>query len=345
MARKPHRADEAHHRPESQHRPDSHRRARVEVEFDEQTVLGTLFGQFDTNLVHIENRLGVYISARGNRVLIEGPDDSVARAREVLKGMHQRLLSGQDLDSGAVDSLIAMSVEPTLEGIITGAPGGAPPIMIRTRKKTIVPRSATQIEYMRALISHDVIFALGPAGTGKTYVAVAQAVAQLISGSVQRLILSRPAVEAGERLGFLPGDMKEKVDPYLRPLYDALYDCMPPEQVERRIASGEIEIAPIAFMRGRTLADAFVILDEAQNTTPAQMKMFLTRFGQNSRMVVCGDPKQVDLPGGVGASGLNDAVQRLEGVEGIATVRFNTADVVRHPIVGRIVEAYEGKDA
>ncbi|CAM4077043.1 Phosphate starvation-inducible protein PhoH [Novosphingobium lubricantis] len=340
MARKLPRATE-----EAPHRPDQHRRARLEIEFDEQTVLGTLFGQFDTNLVHIENRLGVYISARGNRVMIEGPEDSVARARDVLKGMHQRLLSGQDLDSGAVESLIAMSVEPTLEGIITGAPGGAPPIMIRTRKKTIVPRSATQIEYMKALISNDVIFALGPAGTGKTYVAVAQAVAQLISGSVQRLILSRPAVEAGERLGFLPGDMKEKVDPYLRPLYDALYDCMPPEQVERRIASGEIEIAPIAFMRGRTLADAFVILDEAQNTTPAQMKMFLTRFGQNSRMVVCGDPKQVDLPGGVGASGLNDAVQRLEGVEGIATVRFNAADVVRHPIVGRIVEAYEGKDA
>ena len=345
MARKLPRAhDEAHHRPEL-HRPDQHRRARVEVEFDEQTVLGALFGQFDTNLVLIENRLGVYISARGNRVLIEGPDDSVARARDVLRGMHQRLLTGQDLDAGAVESLIAMSVEPTLEGIISGMPGGAPPIMIRTRKKTIVPRSPTQIEYMKALISNDVIFALGPAGTGKTYVAVAQAVAQLISGSVQRLILSRPAVEAGERLGFLPGDMKEKVDPYLRPLYDALYDCMPPEQVERRIASGEIEIAPIAFMRGRTLADAFVILDEAQNTAPAQMKMFLTRFGQNSRMVICGDPKQVDLPGGVTASGLNDAVQRLEGVEGIATVRFNTADVVRHPIVGRIVEAYEGKDA
>jgi phosphate starvation-inducible PhoH-like protein len=344
MPRKLPRAhEEAPHRPE-QHRPDLHRRARVEVEFDEQTVLGTLFGQFDTNLVHIENRLGVYISARGNRVMIEGPEDSVARARDVLKGMHQRLLSGQTLDAGAVESLIAMSVEPTLEGIITGAPGGTPPIMIRTRKKTIVPRSATQIEYMKALVAHDVIFALGPAGTGKTYVAVAQAVAQLMSGSVQRLILSRPAVEAGERLGFLPGDMKEKVDPYLRPLYDALYDCMPPEQVERRIASGEIEIAPIAFMRGRTLADAFVILDEAQNTTPAQMKMFLTRFGQNSRMVVCGDPKQVDLPGGVNASGLNDAVQRLEGVEGIATVRFSTADVVRHPIVGRIVEAYEGKD-
>ncbi|MFN3554313.1 MAG: PhoH family protein, partial [Novosphingobium meiothermophilum] len=280
MARKPPRAHEAPYRPDlhraDHHRMDQHHRARIEVEFDEQTVLGALFGQFDTNLVLIENRLGVYISARGNRALIEGPEDAVARARDVLRGMHQRLLSGQDVDSGVIESLIAMSVEPTLEGIITGAPGGAPSIMIRTRKKTIVPRSATQIAYMKALIANDVIFALGPAGTGKTYLAVAQAVAQLISGSVQRLILSRPAVEAGERLGFLPGDMKEKVDPYLRPLYDALYDCMPPEQVERRIASGEIEIAPIAFMRGRTLADAFVILDEAQNTTPAQMKMFLT---------------------------------------------------------------------
>jgi phosphate starvation-inducible PhoH-like protein len=217
--------------------------------------------------------------------------------------------------------------------------------MIRTRKKTIVPRSVAQTHYMRELVSNDMIFALGPAGTGKTYLAVAQAVAQLITGSVQRLILSRPAVEAGERLGFLPGDMKEKVDPYLRPIYDALYDCLPAEQVERRIASGEIEIAPIAFMRGRTLADAFVILDEAQNTTPAQMKMFLTRFGANSRMVICGDPNQVDLPGGPAASGLNDAVRRLEGVEGIAFSWFTAADVVRHPIVGRIVQAYEGPNA
>jgi len=216
--------------------------------------------------------------------------------------------------------------------------------MIRTRKKTIVPRSATQITYMEALSSSDIIFALGPAGTGKTYLAVAQAVQQLISGSVDRLILSRPAVEAGERLGFLPGDMREKVDPYLRPLYDALYDMLPNEQVERRIASGEIEIAPIAFMRGRTLSDAFVILDEAQNTTPMQMKMFLTRFGMNSRMVICGDPRQVDLPD-IGKSGLADAVNRLEGTEGIATVRFGAADVVRHPIVGKIVEAYEGPDA
>jgi phosphate starvation-inducible PhoH-like protein len=195
---------------------------------------------------------------------------------------------------------------------------------------------------MEALARDEIIFALGPAGTGKTYLAVAQAVAMLITGAVHRLILSRPAVEAGERLGFLPGDMKEKVDPYLRPIYDALYDCLPAEQVERRIASGEIEIAPIAFMRGRTLADAFIILDEAQNTTAAQMKMFLTRFGMNSRMVICGDPHQVDIPGGERMSGLNDAVKRLEGVDGIQTIRFNSSDVVRHPLVGRIVDAYEG---
>ncbi len=237
-----------------------------------------------------------------------------------------------------------MSSEPTLDGIIRHDVAEPPKVMIRTRKKTIVPRSPTQITYMEALARHDVIFALGPAGTGKTYLAVAQAVSQLISGSVDRLILSRPAVEAGERLGFLPGDMKEKVDPYLRPLYDALYDTLPAEQVERRIASGEIEIAPLAFMRGRTLANAFILLDEAQNTTIAQMKMFLTRFGENSRMVICGDPKQVDLPQ-PGASGLADAVARLEGVEGIAVVPFGISDVVRHPVVGRIVQAYEGPDA
>ena len=349
MARKPVRGYEPAHagsgrsdggRTDTLRRP-ALERSRAEIEFDEPGVLGALFGQFDVNLVQLESRLGVYIGARGNRIQIEGTEDAVGRAREVLKGMHQRLIQGHDLDTGAIESLIAMSSEPTLEGIIAGGQD-APPIMIRTRKKTIVPRSATQIDYMRALASRDIIFALGPAGTGKTYVAVAQAVSQLITGSVQRLILSRPAVEAGERLGFLPGDMKEKVDPYLRPLYDALYDCMPPEQVERRLASGEIEVAPIAFMRGRTLADAFVILDEAQNTTPAQMKMFLTRFGQNSRMVVCGDPRQVDIPGGAEHSGLADAVRRLEGVDGIAVTRFGTADVVRHPIVGRIVEAYEG---
>ncbi|MBO9516602.1 MAG: PhoH family protein [Porphyrobacter sp.] len=342
MARKATRAGEPSVLAHPEDRRDAARRARVEVLFDEQAMLGALFGEFDANLVLIENRLGVLIAARGNKVVIEGAEDDVARAREVLVALHERLLTGDELDSGMIEALIARSNEPTLEGIITGDAKG-PPIMIRTRRKTIVPRTAMQADYMRQLASRDIIFALGPAGTGKTYLAVAQAVSQLITGSVQRLILSRPAVEAGERLGFLPGDMKEKVDPYLRPLYDALYDCMPPEQVDRRIASGEIEIAPIAFMRGRTLADAFVILDEAQNTTREQMKMFLTRFGQNSRMVVCGDPKQVDIPGGDAQSGLIDAVNRLTGIDGIGVTRFSVIDVVRHPVVGRIVEAYEGK--
>lgn len=319
-------------------------KSRIEMNFDRPELLPQLFGEYDTNLVALENRLGVYITARGDQVGIEGTAEAVALARDALKDLHARLIQGQAIDPGLVDAVIAMSAEPTLDGIIRRDPSQPPPIMIRTRKKTIVPRSGAQAHYMAQLVANDIIFALGPAGTGKTYIAVAQAVAQLITGSVQRLILSRPAVEAGEKLGFLPGDMKDKVDPYLRPLYDALYDCLPAEQVERRIASGEIEIAPIAFMRGRTLADAFVILDEAQNTTPMQMKMFLTRFGQNSRMVVCGDPKQVDLPGGPGASGLNDAVSRLENIPGLSVVRFTAADVVRHPIVGRIVNAYEGED-
>ena len=318
-------------------------RARLEILFDRPQLLGRLFGEYDQNIVAIENRLGVYIAARGNRVQIEGEAEAAARAREVLSGLYNRIAKGDDVDHGMVEAVIGMSAEPMLDGIVRHDVSEPPSIMIRTRKKTIVPRSATQTRYMTALASADIIFALGPAGTGKTYVAVAQAVQMLIQGQVARLILSRPAVEAGERLGFLPGDMKEKVDPYLRPLYDALYDMLPAEQVERRIASGEIEIAPIAFMRGRTLSDAFIILDEAQNTTPAQMKMFLTRFGQNSRMVVCGDPRQVDLPD-IGKSGLADAVGRLEGIEGMATIRFSAADVVRHPIVGRIVEAYEGSD-
>lgn len=316
--------------------------SRLEMSFDKPHLINAVFGEFDRNLVTIENRLGVYISARGNRVQIEGEAGSIGRARDVLNDIYSRISRGQEIDTEAVQSIIAMTAEPTLDGIVRKDATDAPGIMIRTRKKTLVPRSATQIPYMEALARDEIIFALGPAGTGKTYLAVAQAVAMLITGAVQRLILSRPAVEAGERLGFLPGDMKEKVDPYLRPIYDALYDCLPAEQVERRIASGEIEIAPIAFMRGRTLADAFIILDEAQNTTAAQMKMFLTRFGMNSRMVVCGDPHQVDIPGGERMSGLNDAVQRLEGVDGIQTIRFNSSDVVRHPLVGRIVDAYEG---
>jgi phosphate starvation-inducible PhoH-like protein len=318
-------------------------RARLELEFEQPYLLGPLFGDYDRHLVMIEDRLGVNVSARGNRVMIEGDPDAAARARDVLVGLYNRLDQGQDVDGAAVEAVIGMANQPALDGIITDEVASPPTVMIRTRKKTIVPRSTTQTRYMECLARDDMIFALGPAGTGKTYVAVAQAVSQLVSGSVDRLILSRPAVEAGERLGFLPGDMKEKVDPYLRPLYDALYDMLPTEQVERRIASGEIEIAPIAFMRGRTLNDAFIILDEAQNTTPQQMKMFLTRFGMRSRMVICGDPNQTDLPPGV-TSGLADAVSKLEGIQKLSMVRFGASDVVRHPLVGKIVEAYEGPD-
>ena len=316
-------------------------RARLELEFDQPYLLGPLFGDYDRHLVTIESRLGVHISARGNRVQIDGDADAAARARDVLVGLYNRLDQGHDVDAGAVEAVLGMAAQPHLDGIVAEEVASPPKVMIRTRKKTIVPRSTVQTAYMESLARDDLIFALGPAGTGKTNLAVAQAVSQLISGSVDRLILSRPAVEAGERLGFLPGDMKEKVDPYLRPLYDALYDMLPTEQVERRIASGEIEIAPIAFMRGRTLNDAFIILDEAQNTTPQQMKMFLTRFGMRARMVVCGDPNQTDLPKGV-ESGLNDAVGKLEGIGKIAMVRFSAAYVVRHQLVGRIVEAYEG---
>ena len=327
---------------------DDPTRARLEIEFEQPYLLGPLFGDYDRHLVAIEDRLGVNIAARGSRVQIEGEPDSAARAKEVLVALYARLDSGQDVDLAVVESQIGMGAQRKLDGIFPDAaePAGAANsrVMIRTRKKTIVPRSNVQTAYMEALARDDMIFALGPAGTGKTYLAVAQAVQMLISGQVDRLILSRPAVEAGERLGFLPGDMKEKVDPYLRPLYDALYDMLPTEQVERRLASGEIEIAPIAFMRGRTLSDAFIILDEAQNTTPQQMKMFLTRFGMRSRMVICGDPNQTDLPRGQ-ESGLNDAVVKLDGIPRLAMIRFSAADVVRHPLVGRIVEAYEGPGA
>ncbi|MBA3669913.1 MAG: PhoH family protein [Sphingomonas sp.] len=336
MARKFARAHD-----EAQFRPEPSASARLELEFEQPYLIGPLFGDYDRHLIAIETALGVHISARGNRVQIEGDADSAARARDVLTGLYNRLDQGHDVDADAVEAVLGMAQQPSLDGIIANEVIDVPKVMIRTRKKTIVPRSVVQATYMEALGRDDMIFALGPAGTGKTYLAVAQAVAMLITGAVDRLILSRPAVEAGERLGFLPGDMKDKVDPYLRPLYDALYDMLPTEQVERRIASGEIEIAPIAFMRGRTLGDAFIILDEAQNTTPQQMKMFLTRFGMRSRMVICGDPNQTDLPPGA-TSGLNDAVAKLEGIPKLSMIRFSSADVVRHPLVGRIVQAYEG---
>ncbi len=316
-------------------------RVRIPLEFDRPALMQALFGQHDENLIVIEHELGVYLSARGHTVMIEGEAEAAARARDVLTGLYDRLANGGQLNRGDITGAVSLNLTPSLVGLSPAGSSLDQTMVIRTRRKTIAPRSAMQLRYMEALGRDDIIFALGPAGTGKTYLAVAQAVAQLVAGSVDRLVLSRPAVEAGEKLGFLPGDMKDKVDPYLRPLYDALYDMLPAEQVERRLSSGEIEIAPLAFMRGRTLASAFIILDEAQNTTPLQMKMFLTRFGEGSRMVVCGDPNQVDLPNPA-QSGLADAVRKLDGIDGIATIRFASRDVVRHPIVGRIVDAYEG---
>jgi phosphate starvation-inducible PhoH-like protein len=316
------------------------------VAFDDNRLSQELFGEFDQNLALIEQRLGVEAVARGNQVTLRGTPEAMTRARLALDALYHRLQSGQSIAPGDVEGAVRMAAAndaqmslPSLE-----PRGRLAMAQIATRRKTVMARTPTQDTYIRAFDRAELVFGIGPAGTGKTYLAVAYAAAMLERGTVDRLILSRPAVEAGERLGFLPGDMREKVDPYLRPLYDALYDMMPAEKVERGLTSGVIEVAPLAFMRGRTLANAVVILDEAQNTTSMQMKMFLTRLGENSRMIVTGDPSQIDLPLGQ-TSGLVEAVALLDGVAGVAAVRFTSADVVRHPLVGRIVAAYDAADA
>jgi phosphate starvation-inducible PhoH-like protein len=292
-------------------------------------------------LTRLESQLGVRLAARGNRISITGPADAVRAAELALNGLYERLRKGLEVGDGEVDAAVRMVVQgPTGAAV---ADIHAEDLAITTRKRRLSPRSPTQSAYMRALRSHELVFAIGPAGTGKTYLAVAMAVSLMMEGRVDRIILSRPAVEAGERLGFLPGDMREKVDPYLRPLYDALFDMLPAEQVMSRLSNDEIEVAPLAFMRGRTLRNSFVILDEAQNTTPVQMKMFLTRLGENSRMVVTGDPSQVDLPKGQ-PSGLRDVVELLPAMDQVALVRFTNVDVMRHSLVTRIVRAYESRD-
>ena len=307
----------------------------VEMQFDDNSLLPLLFGDQDRNLERIEEKLGVALVSRGNRLMISGADRNAETARTALTQLYDRLRQGEEVDSATVDA--------ALRHAASGAGRWDNGDEIRTRKRRIAPRGPHQADYIRALRSHDLVFGLGPAGTGKTYLAVATAVDMLMSGRVERIVLSRPAVEAGERLGFLPGDLKDKVDPYLRPLYDALYDMLPGDQVMKRLASGEIEIAPLAFMRGRTLANSFVILDEAQNTSPVQMKMFLTRLGEEARMAVTGDLSQIDLPPGA-VCGLADALETLEGTEGVATVTFDDSDVVRHPLVARIVRAYDERD-
>jgi phosphate starvation-inducible PhoH-like protein len=310
----------------------------AQLRFDDNTLLPLLFGDHDRHLVRIERALGVVVSSRGNEVAINGPASSVAAAETVLRDLYDKLTRGLPVSVGEVDGAIRMATRP--EDAAGSGVNGEQELVIRTRKRLVSPRSRRQADYVRAMLSNELVFGIGPAGTGKTYLAVAMAVSLYLAGRVERIILSRPAVEAGERLGFLPGDLKDKVDPYLRPLYDALYDMLPGDLVQRRLESAEIEIAPLAFMRGRTLSQAFIILDEAQNTTPLQMKMFLTRLGEQSRMVVTGDLTQVDLPTGT-PSGLQRAVTTLSAVEGAAFVHFSNADVMRHSLVAKILEAYD----
>ena len=315
---------------------------QIDLVFENNRLASALCGEFDQNLALVERRLGVDARARGNMVTLSGPPGALANARRALESLYDRLLEGHDIVQGDVEGAIRMAEaeEAQLPLPVLDESGRVRLARIATRKKSVVARTPVQDSYIRAMDRCEMIFGLGPAGTGKTYLAVAFAAAMLERGDVERIILSRPAVEAGERLGFLPGDMKEKVDPYLRPLYDALYDMMAGDKVERGLMSGIIEVAPLAFMRGRTLSRAAIILDEAQNSTTMQMKMALTRLGEDSKMIVTGDPTQIDLPHGT-LSGLNEATRILDGVDGIAIVRFSGADVVRHPLVQRIVDAYE----
>ena len=298
-----------------------------------------LVGPQDSNLRTIETLLGVEISSFGNQIVIRGNDEAVKQAKTALEILHHKLSKGIAVGEQEVKAAVRMSDAPSE---ISDDEVSLADIVLKTKKRHIYPRSATQAKYIQTMMKNEMVFGLGPAGTGKTYLAVALAVSMMLEGKIDKIILSRPAVEAGENLGFLPGDLKDKVDPYLRPLYDALYEMLPAEQVDKKLAIGEIEIAPLAFMRGRTLSNAFVILDEAQNTTPMQMKMFLTRLGENSRMVVNGDLSQVDLPRGV-ISGLKDALDTLKNITNISSVTFSASDVVRHGLVAKIVKAYEEK--
>lgn len=313
---------------------------QIVVAFDDNRLASALFGQYGQNLALIERRLGVVAEQRGNHVTVAGSRDSCEQARHVLEGLYDQLKRGQDLTTGDVEGAIRLAIAQGSLFEFDAAPERTSFEEISLRKRQVRARTAGQDAYIRALRRNSLVFGIGPAGTGKTWLAVAHAISLFERKEVDRIILSRPAVEAGERLGFLPGDMREKVDPYLRPIYDALFDLMDSRIVERALQTSEIEIAPLAFMRGRTLANAVIILDEAQNATSMQMKMFLTRLGENSRMVVTGDPSQVDLPSGQ-TSGLAEAVRLLANVDGIGRVTFTHEDVIRHELVAKIVAAYD----
>ena len=315
----------------------------LQLEYPDNRLMIDLVGAGGAHLAQIEQLMGVQIAHRGNALIVHG--EAAPEAERVLNALYARLEAGRDVGMGVIDGLIRLrddAAEPRDGDQREMFP--APSLEIRTRKKTMEPRTEAQKAYTQALLEHELTFGIGPAGTGKTYIAVAVAVSMFIKGEVDRIILTRPAVEAGEKLGFLPGTQDEKVDPYMQPLYDALNDFLPGKQLQKLREEKRVEIAPLAFMRGRTLSNAFVILDEAQNATTMQMKMFLTRLGQGSRMAITGDRSQVDLPRGV-RSGLRDAEAILEGVKGISFNYFTASDVVRHPLVARIIEAYEADDA
>ena len=313
---------------------------QVVLAFEDNKFASVLFGQYGQNLALVERKLGVKADSRGNHVTLEGSRGGVEQARRVLEGLYEQIKRGQDLSTGDVEGAIRQAIAQGSLFDFDSSQQRQAFEEINLRKRPVRARTAAQDAYMRALKRHSLVFGIGPAGTGKTWLAVAQAIQMFERKEVDRIILSRPAVEAGERLGFLPGDVRDKIDPYLRPLYDALYDVLPPDQVVKRLNTGEIEIAPLAFMRGRTLANAFVILDEAQNTTQVQMKMFLTRLGENSRMVVTGDLSQIDLPSD-SISGLSHAARTVDNIDGVAVIRFTDQDVVRHSLVTRIVRAYD----
>ncbi len=318
------------------------------LEFPDNRLLISLCGEFDRNLAQVEHQMGVHVLRRGNRLSVIGDQGAREQTAAVLRALYARLEAGRDVTAGDIDGAIRMG-QPMPESLRIDStdqiemftPGS---FALHTRRKSVEPRTEAQKAYVANLFQNELGFGIGPAGTGKTYLAVAVGVTMLISGAVEKIILSRPAVEAGERLGFLPGDMKEKIDPYMQPLYDALNDFLPAKQVLKLQEDKRIEIAPLAFMRGRTLSNAFIVLDEAQNATTMQMKMFLTRLGQGSRMVITGDRTQVDLPRGT-ASGLADAERILAGVKGVSFNYFTSKDVVRHPLVARVIEAYERDEA
>ena len=312
--------------------------AELSFELFNNQLLKVVVGVNDENMRLVEKMLNVEILSFGNQITIKGAANDVENAKTAINILYEKASKGHVVGEQEVKAAVRIcgGVESADEKQSLSE------IVLKTKKRYIYPRSATQAKYITEMMQNELVFGLGPAGTGKTYLAVALAVSMMLEGAVDKIMLTRPAVEAGEKLGFLPGDLQNKVDPYLRPLYDALYEMLPAEQVDKKLALGEIEIAPLAFMRGRTLSNAFVILDEAQNTTPMQMKMFLTRLGENSRMVVNGDLSQVDLPRGV-ISGLRDALDTLKGISNIGSVTFSANDVVRHGLVAKIVKAYEEK--